>query len=387
MDQTRIAKNQIPQQIPQINTPAQIKTNQESANNKPTVNQIAANQHTIQTIPGKNISSQSAKTAKSLIVQKKSVASSPVSDGVDLLAAQTVAKEQAPAAKQEESTVKTKASEEKTVAKEKSKTEAASNNFQKKSLPLYFADAGIIKQTPSKESGKGNWGITAEISPSVASENVSGATANTTQQSSMSGGMLASYQVSKRIKVSSGIRFTQMKQDTHTSYTLSKTSGITYLQPVDKAANLAGDVSLYLPAVSSIVYSNGMKTNSTDNFTSDIAQELKYLEVPVQATYKIIDTKLSVGVTGGLSTNFLVVNHAIITQNGINLSNGSTGNIRDVLYSSSAGVEVGYGLANNLILTIEPRLKQYLNSVSSNDQVNYKPTQFGIFTGLTFSFK
>ena len=386
MDQTRIAKNQMPLQIPQINTPALAKTNQESLDIKPTVNQIAANQHTIQTTPAKNTSLQSAKPSKSLTVQKNKVVSASVSDGASLLAAQTASKEPSKAAKQEENTVKTKAAEEKTVVKEKSKTESGSNNFQKKNPPLYFADAGVVKQTPSRESGKGNWGITAELSPSVASQSVSGATANTTQQSTVSGGMLASYQVSKRIKVSSGIRFSQMKQDTHTSYTLSQTSGITYLQPVDKAANLAGDVSLYLPAVSSIVYSNGMKTNPTDNFTSDIAQELKYLEVPFQATYKIIDTYLSVGVTGGLSTNFLVGNHAIITQNGINLSNGSTGNVRDILFSSSAGIEVGYGLAKNLIITIEPRIKQYLNSVSSNDQVNYKPTQIGIFTGLTFSF-
>ena len=387
MDQIRIAKNQIPQQLPQINTSAPEKTNQVPVEINPTVNQIAANQHTIQTPTVKHTVIQSAKPAKNLTVQKNSVVSVPVSDSANLLVAQNAVKEEASVPKQEENAAKTNALDEKAVVKDKSKSQTGADNFKKKNPPLYFADAGVANQKSSKVSGNGNWGITAEISPSVALENVSGPTTNTTPQSTMSGGMLASYQVSKRIKVSSGIRFTQMKQDTYTSYTMSQTSGITYLQPVEKAANLAGDVSLYLPAVSSIVYSNGMKTSPTDNFTSEIAQALKYLEVPIQATYKIIDTKLSVGVTGGVSTNFLVGNHAIITQNGINLSNGSTGNVRDVLYSSSAGIEVGYGLSKNLMLTIEPRIKQYLNSVSSNDQVNYKPTQVGIFTGLTYSFK
>ena len=253
-------------------------------------------------------------------------------------------------------------------------------------ISLYFADAGINRPSSSKKSGTGNWCITAELSPMVSSQNLSGTTTDTKQVNTVRGGMIASYQSSKLVKFSSGIRISQMKQDTHSSYTMSQTLGVAYLQPVEKAANISGDVSFYVPSVSSVVYSNYMTTNPADNFSSDISQEFKYLEVPVQATCKIIDTKMSVGVTGGLSTNFLVGNSATITQNGINLSNGSTGNLRNVLYSGSAGVELGYGLGKNLVLTVEPRVKQYLNSVSKNDQVNYRPLQMGVFTGLTFSF-
>ena len=183
-----------------------------------------------------------------------------------------------------------------------------------------------------------------------------------------------------------------MKQGTHTDYTLSKTSGITYLQPVQKAANISRDVSLYLPSASSIVYSNGMNasaaiTNATANFGSDVSQDFKYLEVPIQATYKLIDQKqLSVGLTGGISTNFLIGNLASITQNGIKLSQGNTDNLRNVLYSGSAGIELGYDLGKNLVLTVEPRIKQYLHSVSSNDLITYRPMQLGIFTGITYSF-
>lgn len=205
---------------------------------------------------------------------------------------------------------------------------------------------------------------------------------------------MASFQVNERVKISSGIRFSQMKQGTYTNYTLSKTSGITYLQPVEKAANISGEVSLYLPSVSSIVYSKGMNaraatynTSTTNYFESDVSQEFKYLEVPIQATYTLINQKqLSVGITGGLSTNFLIGNMASITQNGIKLSQGNTDNLRNVLYSSSAGIELGYNLGKNLILTVEPRVKQYLHSISSNDLIIYRPLQLGVFTGITYSF-
>ena len=212
--------------------------------------------------------------------------------------------------------------------------------------------------------------------------------------STISGGMIASYQLNKRISISTGVRYSQMKQGTHSAYTLNAKSGITYLEPVEKSGNISRDVSLYLPSVSSVVYSNGMKTASNglqaaaaNVFESDISQDFKYIEIPVQATYKLIDSKLSIGVTGGISTNILIGNIASITENGIRLSKGNTDNMRDVIYSGSAGVEFGYGLAKNLVLTVEPRLKQYMHSVSSNDMVNFKPLQMGIFTGLTFSFE
>jgi hypothetical protein len=281
---------------------------------------------------------------------------------------------------------------------EKKQPENGTQSVQKKNEPLYFADSKLTPDPSTTTSRRGNWSIRAEVSPMFPSESLgsnSKVSPDTKSMGTVSGGMMASYQVNDRIKISSGIRFSQMKQGTHTDYTLSKTSGITYLQPVEKAGNISRDVSLYLPSVSSIVYSNGMNanaayatsTNITSRFESDVFQEFKYLEVPIQATYKLIDQKqLTVGLTGGVSTNFLIGNLASITQNGIKLSRGDTDNLRNVLYSGSAGIELGYDLGKNLVLTVEPRIKQYLHSVSSNDLITYRPLQLGIFTGITYSF-
>ncbi|MCK9641051.1 MAG: PorT family protein [Prolixibacteraceae bacterium] len=272
-----------------------------------------------------------------------------------------------------------------TVTKEEKKANTASNANQKKGEPIYFADT-FNPNPVAKNSAKGSWRIKAELSPMFAPQ-ITGGNSGTRSRSTVSGGMIASYQLNKKVSISTGIRYSEMKQGTHTDYTLSAKSGITYLEPVEKSANISRDVSLYLPSVSSIVYSNGMQAAATNVFASDISQDFKYLEIPVQATYKIVDSKVSVGVTGGFSTNILIGNYASITENGLKLSKGNTDNMRDVIYAGSAGIEFGYGLAKNLMLTVEPRLKQYMHSVSSNEMINFKPLQMGIFTGLTFSFE
>ena len=281
-----------------------------------------------------------------------------------------------------------KAKEESTAGQTKKETSPDWLKNQPKNQQYYSGNNRQASAGNNSSSTMNLWSLKAEISETFTAM-LSGTSTPGTDSKSLStvgGGMVACYKVSDRITLSSGIRFSQMSQGTHSAYSLNQTSGITYLQPVEKSGNLTRDVSVFLPSLSSIVYSNGMATNAANTFVSDVSQQLKYLEIPIQATYKLIDKKLSVGVTGGISSNFLVGNSATVTENGIALSRGNTDNIRNVLYSGSAGLEFGYDLGNKLILTVEPRIKQFMNSVSVNDMVNIKPMQLGIFTGIAYTF-
>ncbi len=331
--------------------------------------------------------SQHIKQSKKVQGRRNLISNLSTVTGNVILADQTSGKESATSVQSREESTKKQLQEETPLKKEKVKPEPESNTaFQKKKEPIYYTDSRFNSTTPSKGSGKGNWGIKAEISPMFAAQKQVGVSPDTKSVNTVSGGMIAFYKLNDRVTISSGVRFSQMKQGTHSDYTMSKTSGITYLQPVQKDADISSDVSLYLPAVSSIVYSNGMQAATNNVFGSDISQDFQYLEIPIQASYKLIDKMFSVGLTGGISTNFLIGNIASITENGIKLSQGNTDNLRNVLYSGSAGIELGYELNKNMVLTVEPRIKQYLHSVSSNDMVNFKPLQFGIFTGITYYF-
>jgi hypothetical protein len=91
-------------------------------------------------------------------------------------------------------------------------------------------------------------------------------------------------------------------------------------------------------------------------------------------------------VTGGLSTNILTGNKAGLYENGQMVNQGQTGSLRDLTFSGAVGLELGYDLGNKVTLTIEPRVKHFINSLSSNQSIDFKPYQIDIMTGVTYSF-
>jgi len=99
--------------------------------------------------------------------------------------------------------------------KEEAKSTSKPTQSQKKREPLYFADSQFTPSTPEKKQVKGSWVIKAELSPMFAPQNQTGSTGSTTSTKSIntiSGGMIASYKLNKRISISSGVRFSKMKQ-------------------------------------------------------------------------------------------------------------------------------------------------------------------------------
>jgi hypothetical protein len=261
----------------------------------------------------------------------------------------------------------------------------------------------IAFNTPVRNN-KGRWSLKAEFAPVFNSpvqnsgqrtDLVSNTAQNynpqkTTTENTISGGMVAGYKVGKRLIVKSGIVYNNIRQTTRNidfmgvnplySMTGNTTLASTPAGQVnlDKTGNTRSDMvanSNFLLA-SATKYSGG----------NELKQDIQFIEIPVQATYKLIDTKLNVGLTGGISTNILVGNKAILSENGERISTGETANMRSIVYSGAVGVEVGYEITNRITLTVEPRLKHFVNSLSSNKSVNYKPYQMGIVTGISYSF-
>lgn len=383
LDQDQTAENKAPQPIQKENPAGSVIQEKVSPAIQSGEGQVAANR--VQTINSDIPVSGSTKSARKVKVSGTSPSSASktaaANTSTGALAASVSPKEETkekqPASDASSATRKNEA------GAFQQKNSGQSGNKQYYSA--YNNGNAIEKKT---ENSLKQWSLKAEIAQTFTTmQHFASSSPESKSINTVGGGMIASLRVSKKVTLSSGIRYAQMKQGTHTSYTLSNTAGIIYLQPVEKKGNITRDVSLYLPAVSSIVYSNGMKTNPENVFISDLSQEFQYLEIPVQANYKLLEKKFSVGVTGGISTNFLIGNKATITENGIKLSTGDTNNLRDVIYSGSAGVELGYDLGRRMVLTVEPRVKQYLHSVSSNELVNVKPLQLGIFTGISYTFE
>ncbi|MEI6137910.1 MAG: outer membrane beta-barrel protein [Mariniphaga sp.] len=260
-------------------------------------------------------------------------------------------------------------------------------------------------QKPSKSSGR--WSIKAEFSPvfnnqaqnsgqaGVQNDFYLGLTGNvppqeTKTENTVSGGMMAGYKVNKRLVIKSGIAYNNLKQTTSNISIMSANQGLNFSGSSALATTPTGQVSLNKVSgnqMESVLNSSAQLDNkAVYTVGSQLKQELRFLEIPVQATYKLVDRKVSMGLTGGLSTNILIGNKAILSENGNQVGDGETSGMRNVVYSGTVGLEMGYELTNRITLTVEPRLKHFLNSLSGNKSIHYKPSQMEIVTGLAYSF-
>jgi hypothetical protein len=254
----------------------------------------------------------------------------------------------------------------------------------------------------AKNSGR--WSLKAELAPVFNGQVKNGGQASyylsdlsknyspqkTTTENTISAGLMAGYKVAKRLTFKSGVIYNNIRQSTSNVDLIGINSQFTIPGNVLVAATPAGQVTLHNAGSNRVAadFSSIAQTSNTAILTGAtvLKQNIDFVEVPILATYKLIDSKLNVGITGGINTGFLVGNKVILSGNGDRIASGETSNLRNMVYSGAVGLELGYEITNRITLTVEPRVKRYLNSLSSSKSVNYKPYQMEIATGLTYCF-
>ena len=161
---------------------------------------------------------------------------------------------------------------------------------------------------------------------------------NVTSENSCSAEIIAGYKVSRRITIKSGLGYNNIRQTI-------QNSGKGYLKRC-----------------------------------------FQYIEVPLRVACKLFDGKIGIGFTGGLSSGFLIGNNEVLSVNNEQPIRGKTANMQSITYSGLVGLEFGYDITKHLTITLEPRLRHDLNSLSANNSVNYKADHLGIVTGLAYCF-
>jgi len=188
---------------------------------------------------------------------------------------------------------------------------------------------------------------------------------NTRAENTFSAGITAGYKISKRLSVRSGILLNKVKQR----------SEFNIIAPTDQSYGIV--------TPSGIV--NFDRTANSSVSIPVLKQKFSYLSVPLTANYKIIDRKISLGVNAGITADFLTENKAELAGGNLNL-NVKTADMRDAVWSGEIGLELGYEIGRRITLTLEPHLKHYFQSLSSNSAFNFKPVQAGLITGVSYSF-
>jgi hypothetical protein len=260
----------------------------------------------------------------------------------------------------------------------------------------YETPMTAVPYIPARNNS-GRWSLKAEFAPVFNNQtpNSSSQYSNyqkTNAENTFSGGMVAGYKVGKRLMIKSGIVYSKIRQTTRNLDLISSNPIYNVSTNISRASTPAGPVNLdkienkqYADAYFGGLLNSGMN-NSIPTANTELRQDIAFIEIPVMATYKLIDKKITIGLTGGISSNILVGNSAILSNNGTGISSGETANMRNTVYSSAVGVEIGYEITNRITLTVEPRAKYFINSLSTNKTVIFKPSQVSIATGLTYSF-
>lgn len=118
----------------------------------------------------------------------------------------------------------------------------------------------------------------------------------------------------------------------------------------------------------------------------EISQVFDFLEIPFYLRYMLIDAEMNIELLGGFNAGLVVGNSAFIdNQYGIQKI-GKTRDISTVNLSGTLGVGMTYALGEHVSVAVEPRVNYYLNSISRNPEVAFRPFRVGVYTGLYYSF-
>ena len=251
------------------------------------------------------------------------------------------------------------------------------------------------------------WSISALASPTYNSQFTSSSNQfaqNVIQsdkaRASYTGGLGLSYRITGRFTIQSGIYYSAIGQEL---------GGMTAYSGYQVIDNSKGDHNFEVVTANGTVYSNNpdiflqsdnlpervqaTSNNSIDPVkanlkyvSSDIYQDLTFLEMPLILRYKLIDKKIDLNLIGGVSYNFLVNNSVYTFDNGSRYPVGNTQMLNNVSLSSSVGMGMEYNISRSFSFNVEPTFRYYLNPINSGGTSVFHPYSIGVLSGLSYRF-
>ncbi|CAM3976026.1 MULTISPECIES: PorT family protein [Flavobacterium] len=208
---------------------------------------------------------------------------------------------------------------------------------------------------------------------------------NKTYATSVSYGVGVQYALSKKINIRTGINSISLNYNTNNIYyskslqessvaslNVTTNENAQYLVLKSKPTNIASAINME---------ANGIRYENEAN----LKQEMGYIEVPLELSYKIIDKKFGIELIGGMSTMFLNKNSISLVTNDSEMNIGEANNLNDIHFSSNVGLGFKYSFWKSFNVDIQPMFKYQINTFD-NDSGNFKPYFIGVYSGVSFSF-
>ncbi len=119
---------------------------------------------------------------------------------------------------------------------------------------------------------------------------------------------------------------------------------------------------------------------------SNIHQSFTYLELPLLIRYSLLEKRLGLHFTGGLSPGIMTDYRAQFTYEGERIDLQNEGDFYTMIYNSQVGFGMNYTITKSLSINLDPTFKYSLNSIRKDHSIQYHPYSISIFTGVRYSF-
>lgn len=192
-------------------------------------------------------------------------------------------------------------------------------------------------------------------------------------------GLAFNYNLNKKINIRTGVNTFSVDYDTK-QIVFYQNANASRMQNVNP--NLQGSL-IQIDPLNNVNSSFSRIIN--ERFEGSLNQKMAYIEIPLEASYKLISKKFGLDVIGGISTLFLSQNDVYLNSTGFNLKIGEANNLNNINFSTNIGFGMKYSFLKRFDARIEPLFKYQLNTFSSGAG-NFKPYVFGVYSGISYHF-
>lgn len=257
-------------------------------------------------------------------------------------------------------------------------------------LERLLKEKEVGKNVEEKEKEMLNkWAISSNASPVYFNSSSKSSTLDTKfdandkgYNSNISYGLGVSYAINNRISIRTGVNTLNFNSNTEDILFYQRNNPVAIN---NLSRNTRGNLVNIENKPTSDIKEVGFNGGEFIKYNGKLSQELGYLEVPLEISYKVIDKRFSFDVIGGMSTLFLNNNKVSIVSNEMKMEIGSATNLSSIHYSTNLGLGFSYTFLKSFQANINPMFKYQLNTFTDNSN-DIKPYFIGIYSGISFKF-
>lgn len=211
-------------------------------------------------------------------------------------------------------------------------------------------------------------------------------------------GLSVAYKVNKKLSIRSGIHKVDYGYETNdvvfsSSLQASRTGKIGNIDYSGNSKNLvvtsnANNINSNISSINdALSLENAASDVSAESAIQNgvLAQQIGYLEVPLELNYALVDKRFGVNLIGGISSLFLIDNSITVSAGDLTTEVGEANNVNTVNFSTNVGLGVNYKVTPKIQFNIEPIFKYQLNTFSGTDG-SFRPFSVGVYSGLNLKF-